>query len=50
MDKYFLESLRTSYVDRDTGEAPKIETIQLLQKIYLESFNEELSRSPLTFK
>ena len=50
MDKYFLESLRSSYTDRETGKPAKIETIQLLQKIYLESFNEELSRSPLTFK
>lgn len=50
MDKYFLESLRVSYTDRDTGEAPKIETIQLLQRLYLEAMNDELTRSPLTFK
>ena len=49
MDKYFLESLRVSYTDRDTGEAPRIETIQLLQEVYLEAMNDELTRSPLTF-
>ena len=50
MDKYFLESLRVSYTDRDTGQPPRIETIQLLQGLYLTAMNEELTRSPLTFK
>lgn len=28
---------------------PKIETVQMLQELYLDAMNEELSRSPLTF-
>ena len=49
MDKYFLESLRTSYTDRDTGKPARIETIQMLQDIYIKAMNSELERSPLTF-
>jgi hypothetical protein len=49
MDKYFLESLRTSYTDRETGKPARIETIQMLQDIYIKAMNSELERSPLTF-
>lgn len=49
MDKYFLESLRPSYTDRDTGKPARLETIQMLQDIYIRSMNSELERSPLTF-
>lgn len=47
MDKYFLESLVPSYtID---GKAPEIETIQMLQEIFIDAMNDELSRSHLTF-
>lgn len=46
-DKYFLESLNPGYIF--DGRTSKIETIQILQQIFVESMNEELRRSNLTF-
>lgn len=46
-DKFFLNQLIPSY--EIEGKTPKIETVQMLQEIFLTEFNEELSRNPLTF-
>ena len=47
-DRYFLESLTPSYILN--GKTPTIKTIQMIQRIYVDAMNDELSRSPLTFE
>jgi ribonucleoside-triphosphate reductase len=47
-DKYFLEKLCNDYLFPD-GSTPDINIIQKLQKIYLDTMNEELKRTPVTF-
>lgn len=47
-DRFFLEKLVSDYVFED-GKAPKIETVELLQKLFIEAMNDELKRSDLTF-
>ena len=47
-DKYFLENLVKDYVFVN-GKSPKIETVQMIQKIFIESMNKELKRTNLTF-
>lgn len=46
-DDYFLQSLVPEYAIN--GKSPKIETVKMLQEIYIDAMNEELSRCPLTF-
>lgn len=47
-DENFLESLASEYVFPD-GAAPEIETIKKLQYMFLDTMNEELRRTPITF-
>lgn len=46
-DDYFLESIAPDY--SLGGKSPNISTIRLVQKLYLDAMNTELTRSPLTF-
>ena len=46
-DKYFLESLVKDYIFEEG--VPEIETVQQVQKIYIEAMNSELQRTNLTF-
>ncbi len=46
-DKPFLEKLLPSYVIN--GAAPKLATVQAVQEMFLDCFNEVLSRDPATF-
>ncbi len=46
-DHKFLEELVPHY--QIDGEAPNIETVWQLQKLFMEIMNEELRRAPLTF-
>lgn len=47
-DDSFLESLAPEYVFPD-GKAPSIDTIKRLQCLFLDTMNEELKRTPITF-
>ena len=47
-DRYFLESLKESYIFPDGSELD-IELVQKLQELFLQVVNNELSRTPLTF-
>ena len=47
-DKYFLESLIPDYAFPD-GSVPRIETVQMIQRLYLDAMNSELKRAALTF-
>ena len=47
-DGEFLESMCKEYIFND-GSSPNIKTIMELQKIFLDTMNEELERTPLTF-
>lgn len=47
-DRNFLEELVPHYTFPD-GYPPRIETVQRLQRIFLEVMNEELQRTPVTF-
>lgn len=47
-DDHFLEKLVSDYVFLD-GKYPDINTVKILQKIFIEAMNEELRRSDLTF-
>jgi ribonucleoside-triphosphate reductase len=47
-DRFFLEKLVSDYVFPD-GKCPKIETVEKIQKLFVEAMNEELRRSDLTF-
>lgn len=46
-DRPFLEKLLPAYVIN--GAAPKLETVQAVQEMFLDCFNEVLSRDPATF-
>lgn len=46
-DQKFLEELVPHYLIQ--GKAPQIETVQMLQQMFMETMNEELARSPITF-
>lgn len=48
-DKYFLESLVPEYYSSLTGKPSSIETVQMIQEIFIDAMNEELERSPNTF-
>ena len=47
-DNNFLESMCEDYIFMD-GSSPDIDIVKRLQKIYLETMNEEMARTPLTF-
>lgn len=47
-DNNFLESMCEDYIFID-GSSPNIDIVKRLQKIYLETMNEEMARTPLTF-
>ncbi len=47
-DKNFLEGLAPEYVFPD-GKSPKIETINKVQELFIDTMNEELRRTPVTF-
>lgn len=46
-DTAFLEKLLPFYVINDA--APKLTTVQIVQEVFLDCFNEALSRDPVTF-
>lgn len=46
-DSYFLKSLAKDYIFEEG--IPKIKTIQMIQRLFIEGMNEELRRSNLTF-
>ena len=46
-DKYFLSQLVPNY--ELEGKAPNMHTVQIVQNLFLQAFNEELKRNPLTF-
>ncbi len=48
-DKYFLEKLCNDYINPETGQKPKINIVQKIQEIFLDTMNEELRRTPITF-
>lgn len=48
-DKYFLQSLCSEYSSPITHKSPTIETVQMLQEIFIDVMNKELERTPLTF-
>lgn len=47
-DEEFLKSLAPEYIFPN-GKAPNIETIKKLQEIYIDTMNEELRRTPVSF-
>jgi ribonucleoside-triphosphate reductase len=47
-DKYFLEKIAGDYLFPD-GSSPDIEIVQRIQKIFLETMNQEMKRTPLTY-
>jgi len=47
-DDYFLESLVPEYTFPD-GRIPKIETIKKIQELFIDTMNDELRRTPVTF-
>lgn len=47
-DDGFLNSLASEYVFSD-GKVPKIETIKKIQELFIDTMNDELRRTPVTF-
>jgi ribonucleoside-triphosphate reductase (formate) len=46
-DRFFLENLCPGY-DFD-GKTPRIETVQKIQELFIDTMNEEMERTPVTF-
>ena len=48
-DDYFLDEMLDDYPHPVTGETPNKETVKKMQEIFLDAFNKEHDRTPLTF-